>query len=115
MSGEMPGLDWRRPVRTAARLPIKGYRYTLSALAGRTCRHMPSCSEFGDEAIGRHGLWAGGWMTAARICRCQPWGTSGYDPVPEATPEASHWSRPWRYGRWPGRSRRYEDGSPSQL
>ena len=43
---------------------------------GRQCRHLPSCSEYTDEAISRHGLWAGGWMGVARICRCGPFGTS---------------------------------------
>ena len=31
----------------------------------------------------RFGLWAGGWMTLARLLRCQPWGTSGLDFVPQ--------------------------------
>jgi hypothetical protein len=61
---------------------------------------LPTCSEFTDEAIARHGLWAGGWMGAARICRCHPWGTSGFDPVPETLPPGGHWLQPWRYGQW---------------
>ena len=85
--------------RTAARLLIRSYQVTLSALIGRQCRYFPSCSEFADEAIERHGLWAGGWMGLARICRCHPWGGSGIDPVPERLPVDSSWYRPWRYGR----------------
>jgi uncharacterized protein len=38
----------------------------------------------------------------ARLLRCQPWGTSGLDFVPEALPEKSRWYMPWRYGRWRG-------------
>ena len=38
------------------------------------------------EAIARFGLWAGGWMTLARLLRCQPWGTSGIDNVPITAP-----------------------------
>jgi uncharacterized protein len=84
----------------AARGLILVYRYTLSAVMGRRCRMMPSCSEYTDEAIARHGLWAGGWMGVARICRCRPGGTSGLDWVPERLPGEGAWYRPWRYGRW---------------
>jgi len=78
------------------------YRVTLSPVLGPRCRHLPSCSEYADEAIERHGLWAGGWMTLARILRCQPWGTSGLDFVPPAPPRSARWFLPWRYGRWRG-------------
>ena len=62
------------------------YRHTLSLLVGYNCRHLPTCSVYGDEAIERFGLWAGGWMTLARLLRCQPWGTSGIDNVPQDAP-----------------------------
>ena len=85
--------------RTAAHLAIRFYQLTLSAVLGRQCRYLPTCSDYADEAIRRHGLWAGGWMGAARLCRCHPLGASGYDPVPEV-PEAARWYTPWRFGRW---------------
>jgi putative membrane protein insertion efficiency factor len=81
---------------------IKVYRYTLSPLIGFHCRHLPTCSDYGDQAIGRFGLWAGGWMTLARLLRCQPWGTSGLDFVADALPVGARWYMPWRYGRWRG-------------
>jgi hypothetical protein len=86
--------------RLAGRGLIKVYRYTLSPLIGFHCRHLPTCSEYGDEAIGRFGLWAGGWMTLARLQRCHPFGTSGLDFVPTTLPEKARWYMPWRYGRW---------------
>ena len=86
----------------AAHGAIRAYQVSLSALMGRQCRHLPTCSEFTDEAIRRHGVWAGGWMGLARICRCQPWGTAGYDPVPSILPEEATPARPWRYGKWRG-------------
>jgi putative membrane protein insertion efficiency factor len=92
----------RRAPRLAGQGLIKLYRYTLSALVGYHCRHLPTCSQYADEAIGRFGLWAGGWMTLARLLRCQPWGTSGIDAVPAALPERAHWYLPWRYARWRG-------------
>jgi putative membrane protein insertion efficiency factor len=91
-----------RAPRAFGRALIKVYRYTFSPLIGFHCRHMPTCSEYGDEAIARHGLWAGGWMTLARLCRCHPYGTSGLDFVPEHKPEHAHWYLPWRYARWRG-------------
>ena len=90
--------------RAAAHLLIRGYQLSLSMLVGRHCRHWPSCSAYTDEAIQRFGLWRGGWIGLARICRCNPWGTSGIDIVCEALPPAGRWYRPWRYGRWRGTS-----------
>lgn len=78
------------------------YRHTLSPLVGYNCRHYPTCSMYGDEAISRFGLWAGGWMTLARLLRCQPFGTSGIDLVPQTTPRGARWYLPWRYARWRG-------------
>jgi uncharacterized protein len=69
---------------------------------GRQCRYLPTCSEYTDDAIQKHGLWAGGWTGLARICRCGPGGTSGYDPVPETLPATAHALAPWRYGQWRG-------------
>ncbi|MDE2016192.1 MAG: membrane protein insertion efficiency factor YidD [Hyphomicrobiales bacterium] len=88
------------PVRRAAHWAIRFYQLTLSALVGRQCRHLPTCSEYADLAIQKHGLWAGGWMGLARILRCRPGGTHGYDPPPEAVPARARWWTPWRYGRW---------------
>jgi putative membrane protein insertion efficiency factor len=97
------------PIQTTLRLPrrlgralIWLYRHTLSPLVGYNCRHLPTCSAYGDEAIERFGLWAGGWMTLARLLRCNPFGTSGIDNVPVTAPEGARWFLPWRYGRWRG-------------
>ena len=89
---EVPGI--------AARGLIRAYRYSLSSLVGRTCRHLPTCSEFTEDAIARHGLWRGGWIGVARLWRCRPLGTQGFDPVPQSLPVRARWYTPWRYGRW---------------
>ena len=47
------------------------------------CRHIPSCSNYGIEAIRKHGCCDGSYLTIKRILRCNPFGTSGYDPVPK--------------------------------
>jgi putative membrane protein insertion efficiency factor len=88
--------------RLFARGLIKVYRHSVSALTGFDCRHLPTCSIYADEAIGRFGLWAGGWMTLARLLRCHPFGTSGLDFVPLSLPDRARWYLPWRYGRWRG-------------
>jgi len=63
--------------------PILFYRYALSPLIPSRCRHFPTCSEYALEALERHGPFIGLWLSIKRIGRCHPWGTHGYDPVPE--------------------------------
>ncbi len=94
--------------RMAARAAIRVYQLTISSLTGSQCRHLPTCSAYMDEAIARHGLWAGGFMGLARLCRCQPFGTAGFDPVPLDLPARAYWLRPWSYGRWRGRLPEFE-------
>src|ERR1700749_983798 len=96
-------------LRRLLRLPRDGgraliwlYRHTLSPLVGYNWRPLPTCSVYGDEAIERFGLWAGGWMTLARRLPCHPFGTSGLDLVPQEAPGGARWYLPWRYGRWRG-------------
>lgn len=88
--------------RQFGRLLIRLYQLTLSPFVGLDCRHLPTCSAYGDEALGRFGLWAGGWMTLARLMRCHPLGTRGLDFVPNQLPAKARWYLPWRYGRWRG-------------
>jgi uncharacterized protein len=92
----------QRLPRNLGRALIWIYRHTLSPLVGYNCRHLPTCSVYADEAIERFGLWGGGWMTLARLLRCQPWGTSGIDNVPLTRPPGARWYLPWRFGRWRG-------------
>lgn len=47
------------------------------------CRHIPTCSNYGITAIKEYGSIKGSILTIKRILRCNPWGTHGYDPVPE--------------------------------
>jgi putative membrane protein insertion efficiency factor len=86
--------------RLLGRALVRIYRYTLSPLIGFHCRHLPTCSDYADQALGRYGLWAGGWMTLARLLRCHPFGTSGLDLVPQSLPSRARGYLPWRYGKW---------------
>jgi len=82
---------------------IRIYRYTVSMILGRQCRYLPTCSEYTEDAIRTFGAWPGLWMGIARFSRCNPWGASGFDPIPDNLPETARWYKPWRYGRWSGR------------
>lgn len=100
--------------RRMAQALITAYRLTLSPFVGFECRHLPSCSAYASEAIGRFGLWGGGWMTLARLCRCHPFGSSGLDFVPHSLPYRTCWYLPWRYGRWRGTNTGPEHESASR-
>lgn len=69
-------------MKTPLRLLIRGYRYFISPMLGQNCRFFPSCSEYADEAILRHGAFKGSLLAAKRIACCHPWHAGGFDPVP---------------------------------
>lgn len=73
------------PARAVAGL-FRLWQLSFSVVLPPSCRYSPSCSHYGIEALRRHGLLAGLWLTAARIARCNPWGGSGIDPVPDEFP-----------------------------
>lgn len=72
----------RMPFTVMVVFLIKIYQWTVAPLLPRCCRFEPSCSHYAIEAFQRHGLFKGGVLTIWRLLRCQPWGKSGYDPVP---------------------------------
>ena len=61
---------------------IRFYQIAISPLLGPRCRYIPTCSQYSLEAVHTHGAVRGVWLATKRICRCHPWGGSGYDPVP---------------------------------
>ena len=61
---------------------IRFYQRFISPLMPPSCRYYPTCSHYAVTALQKHGPLKGGWLALRRILRCNPWGGSGYDPVP---------------------------------
>lgn len=61
---------------------IKFYKGFVSPYFAPSCRYTPSCSDYGIKALQKHGPFKGSWLTLKRFISCNPWGGSGYDPVP---------------------------------
>ncbi len=70
------------PLAWALSLPVRAYRLIGSPWVGHGCRYQPTCSAYALEALEKHGGIKGGGLALWRILRCNPWGGSGYDPVP---------------------------------
>jgi putative membrane protein insertion efficiency factor len=70
-------------MRTILVFLIKIYQLVVSPLLGPRCRFHPSCSHYAVEALNRHGVLRGSYLSARRIVRCHPLNAGGYDPVPD--------------------------------
>ena len=64
-------------------IPVYFYRVAISPHFQPSCRYTPTCSKYTIEALKKHGPIRGSYLSAKRILSCNPWGGSGYDPVPE--------------------------------
>ena len=61
---------------------IKGYKFFISPLFGHSCRYLPTCSEYTLVSLKQFGVVKGISLSIKRVSKCHPWGSSGYDPVP---------------------------------
>jgi putative membrane protein insertion efficiency factor len=59
---------------------VRCYQYAISPWLPARCRYQPTCSAYFIEAVRKYGAFVGAWKGLCRICRCHPWGGSGYDP-----------------------------------
>ena len=80
---------WQRSLKTCKRIAIwplvmlvRFYQVCISPLKPACCRFTPTCSAYAIEALRKHGPIKGLWLAIWRVLRCNPWGGSGYDPVP---------------------------------
>ena len=62
---------------------IKLYQILISPLLGPNCRFHPTCSHYAIEAIAKHGVIRGGYLSVRRLIKCHPLHEGGLDPVPE--------------------------------
>ena len=60
---------------------VRAYRLLLSPYLPPSCRYLPTCSQYAEEALDKYGALKGGIIALKRISRCHPWGGSGYDPL----------------------------------
>lgn len=88
-----------KPVKFTIRMASKGTEWLLSILVilyrlfispilhllapGSGCRFEPTCSDYALQAIRKHGPGKGSWLAIKRLAKCHPWGSYGFDPVPE--------------------------------
>ena len=61
---------------------IELYRKYISPMKSTKCPYIPTCSEYGLEAVKKYGAFKGGFLALWRIIRCNPFSKGGYDPVP---------------------------------
>lgn len=61
---------------------IGAYQRWISPSLPPACRYQPTCSHYGYEAVERHGILHGSWLTLKRLVRCNPFTSGGYDPIP---------------------------------
>ncbi len=69
-------------------LPVRAYRLLVSPWKPRTCRYVPTCSQYFIQAVKIRGPLVGPILGILRILRCHPFGGCGFDPVPR---------KGWRY------------------
>lgn len=77
-------------MKQLAVLLIRFYKLAISPYWPGACRYDPTCSEYTQEAIQKHGVFMGIRLGAQRIGRCHPGHEAGYDPVPEKRDASSN-------------------------
>ena len=60
---------------------ISFYKSFLSPYFGGNCKYEPSCSNYGHQAINKHGAFKGSFLTILRLVKCNPFSKGGYDPI----------------------------------
>jgi len=83
------GADVNHWARNLIVFALRGYQLVFSPWLGPSCRFEPTCSEYAREAVERFGPVRGSGLAAKRILRCHPFGSHGFDPVPELVESVS--------------------------
>ena len=69
------------------------YKTFISPILPPACRFVPTCSQYGVQAIKEFGPGKGSVLIAWRLMRCSPFGGKGFDP-PQWPPVS------YTYGSW---------------
>ena len=70
-------------IKTIFVFPVKIYQKLISPLLGSSCRFTPTCSHYTIDVINKFGIIKGTLLSIKRILKCNPFGSSGYDPIPD--------------------------------
>lgn len=62
---------------------VNVYRCCISPFKCPCCRFQPTCSQYAKEALQKHSFFKALLLISKRLLKCHPWGSFGYDPVPE--------------------------------
>ena len=73
--------------KKSAILAVRAYRNLISPCTVDSCRFVPTCSNYAEQALERYGVVGGVPRTFWRILRCNPFSKGGYDPVEKEDPE----------------------------
>lgn len=65
------------------------YKQAFSPVFGGNCRFYPSCSCYAEQAFSEYDFVEATKLIVFRLCKCHPFGASGYDPLPHAHVNAS--------------------------
>lgn len=57
------------------------YQGFISPFTPPACRFYPTCSTYARQALKKYGIFKGGLLSLARLCRCHPFHPGGYDPL----------------------------------
>ena len=60
---------------------IRFYQLFISPLTPRSCRFIPTCSQYALDSVKAHGVIRGLYLAVRRILKCHPFHEGGFDPV----------------------------------
>lgn len=61
---------------------LKSYQRLISPYIGYNCKFIPTCSRYSISVFKKYGVIKGFYLSLIRICKCNPFGKGGFDPVP---------------------------------
>jgi putative membrane protein insertion efficiency factor len=60
---------------------VQFYQNAISPFLPKSCRYIPTCSQYTIEALEKYGALKGTYIGIKRILRCHPFHPGGYDPL----------------------------------